>query len=477
MTASLARLVFPSLRSRPARGGFAHEHAKIDAALTAGVGGFIIFGGDRESVTVLTAELRRAAARPLFIGADLERGAAQQVGGLTELPPPAALGALGEVETTHAAGVITGTEARSVGVNWAFAPVCDLDTEPRNPIVQTRSFGADPAVVGGHAAAWIRGCQEHGVLACAKHFPGHGRTTQDSHATLPRVTAPVAELERADLTPFAAAVRAGFGSVMSAFVAYPGWDPSGHAAAFSPVILGALRHTLGFSGLIVTDALIMAGATAREAEAPATATALAAGCDALLYPEDFASVVRALDRSVGTVIPTARADEALARCELAAAAWDRGPDQGEPDLAGHAAFAEGLADRVVRFARGAAPALRPPLTVAVVDDDVGGPYVVGPRDIFARELREHGVGTGDGGRGTRVVLVYAEPRSWKGRADLGPPSLRALRRLAPGAALVVLFAHPRLAAQIPGSAAILCCWHGQTLMQRAAARRILQWIV
>ena len=180
MSTSLARLVFPSLRFRPSSGGFAHERVKIDAALKAGVGGFILFGGDRESVTKLTTDLRAAAGRPLLIGADLERGPRQQVEGLTELPPPAALGWLAELATTNTAGVVTGAEARSVGITWAFAPVCDLDNEPHNPIVQTRSFGAEPALVGEHAAAWIRGCQEHGVLACAKHYPGHGRTTQDS---------------------------------------------------------------------------------------------------------------------------------------------------------------------------------------------------------------------------------------------------------------------------------------------------------
>jgi len=475
VSASLARLVFPSLRSRPAHGGFAHEHAKIEAALAAGVGGFILFSGDRESVATLTAELRRGAGRPLLIGADLERGPAQQIAGLTELPPPAALGALGDVERTSTAGVITGAEARSVGVNWAFAPVCDLDIEPANPIVQTRSFGADAATVGTHAAAWIRACQEHGVLACAKHYPGHGRTLQDSHATLPRVAAPLSELEQADLVPFQSAVQAGVGSVMSAFVAYPGWDASQRAATFSPVILGYLRDRLAFPGLVVTDALIMAGATASEREAPATATAVAAGCDALLYPEDFASVVRALDRAVGDVIPSARADEALARCEQAAAAWGHGPDQGEPDLAGHAAFADQLGDRVVRLVRGEPRLTQSPLAVSIVDDDVGGPYVVGRRDVFHQTLRAAGVGVGKGeaGRGTGVVLVYAEPRSWKGRADLGARSLRALDRLAPRAALVILFAHPRLAAQIRGSAPILCAWHGQALMQRAAARWVL----
>jgi beta-glucosidase-like glycosyl hydrolase len=479
VSASLARLVFPSLRFKPATGGgFAHERAKIDAALKAGVGGFILFGGDRASIATLTTNLRTAGGRPLLIGADLERGPRQQVEGLTELPPPAALGWLADLEATNTAGVITAGEARSVGITWAFAPVCDLDNEPKNPIVQTRSFGVDPALVGEHAAAWIRGCQEHGVLACAKHYPGHGRTTQDSHATLPRVTTAMAELEQTDLVPFAAAVRAGVGSVMSAFVAYPGWDPTGSAAGYSPVMLDYLRATFGFDGIVVTDALIMAGATARQAEAPATASAVAAGCDALLYPADFASVVAELDRAVGGVIPVARADAALARYQHAVDTWSQGPDQGEPGLAAHAGYADGLATRVTHMVRGTPSAIVAPLSVSIVDDDLGGPYKVGPRDVFHHTLREAGVGitraTGNVQRATGIVLVYAEPRSWKGRADLGPRSLSALKRLAPNAALIILFGHPRLVAQIPGKAPVVCCWHGQPLMQRAAARWVIE---
>ncbi len=473
MTASLARLVFPALRWR--RESFAHERAKIAAALAAGVGGFIVFGGTRDAVTALTGDLRQQAGRPLLIGADLERGPAQQVQGLTELPPPAALGWLDDLEATRTAGIVTGVEARSVGINWAFAPVCDLDLEPRNPIVQTRSFGVDPVRVGEHAAVWLRGLQEHGVQACAKHYPGHGRTTQDSHQTLPLVRAPASELQQLDGTPFEYAIRAGVGSVMSAFVAYPEWDPSGRAASFSPEILGYLRETLNFAGLIVTDALIMAGASAAQPVPAATVTAVAAGCDALLYPEDFQRVTAALDGSVGSAIPLARADQALARYEAAVVAWGDLPDQGEPDLAAHGAFADGLADRAAHLVRGDAPALHAPLAVSIVDDDVGGPYTVGPRDVFIQALREAGIAVVQ--RATRnvqrVVLVYAEPRSWKGRANLGARSLAQLRRVAPGARLVVLFAHPRLAAQIPGRAPILCCWHGQALMQRAAARWIL----
>jgi beta-glucosidase-like glycosyl hydrolase len=461
-----ARLVLPALRAR--QGGFAHERAKIAAALAAGVGGFILFGGTRSAVTALTRALRRKADRPLLLGSDLERGPGQQFRGLTDLPPPGALGFLNDLDATYAAGMITGTEARAVGLDWAFAPVCDLDVEPRNPIVQTRSFGPDPARVGAHAAKWIAGCQEHGVMACAKHYPGHGRTTTDSHEGLPVVPGAAAELQSTDALPFAAAVQVGVGSVMAAFVAYPGWDDSGAAAAFSRPILGFLRDPLGFKGLVVTDAFIMAGATAAQAEGPAGAAAIAAGCDALLYPTDWEAVIRALD-----AVPVERAEEALARCEEAANTWGR-VEGGEVDpqmFIEHQRFADGLADRAVHLVRGEAPRLAGPFSIEIVDDDVGGPYGIPSRDVFQRELRERGVGSG---RNSRVILVYAEPRSWKGRGDLGARSVAQLERLARGAELVVLFAHPRLATQVPGDAPVLCCWHGQALMQRAAARWVRQ---
>jgi beta-glucosidase len=468
VTTTLARLVFPALRWR--RGSFRHERSRIDAALAAGVGGFILFGGTRDAVAALTRALRDLAGRPLLIGADLERGAAQQVHGLTELPPPAVLGALDDLEATATAGVITAAEAAAVGINWVFAPVCDLDGEPENPIVQTRAFGAGPARVAAHAAAWIGACQDHGVLACAKHFPGHGRTTRDSHEGLPEVVAAPEELEATDLVPFGAAVAAGVGSVMSAFVAYPAWDPSGRAAGFSPAVLGWLAAR-GFAGITVTDALIMGGAVAAEGEAAAAVRAVAAGCDAILYPRDFAQVIRALDAAAaGGQLATARAAEALARVETAAARWAARP-AAPPDVAGHGRFADELADRALVLWRGTAPRIAAPISVAIVDDDVGGPYAVGPRDVFERTL------TALGGRGTgtaeRVVLVYAEPRSWKGRAWLGQRSLERLRTLVPAAALVVLFGHPRLAAQIPPGPPVLGGWHGQSLLQRAAAR----WVV
>ncbi len=462
-----ARLVCPALRWR--RGSFRSERTKIEQALAAGVGGFILFGGTRDAVTTLTSALRDLAGRPLLLGSDFERGPGQQVRGLTELPPPAALGYLNDLDATYACGQITGTEARAVGLTWVFAPVCDLDNAPRNPIVQTRSFGADTQLVASHAAAWIKGCQEHGVMACAKHYPGHGRTTTDSHEGLPVVGATAAELQQLDVAPFVAAVKAGVASVMPAFVAYPGWDATGSAAGFSTPILGFLHTTIGFDGLVVTDAFIMRGATAVEPEGAAAVAAVNAGCDILLYPTDWAGVVRALEQ-----VGAERAEHALARYEKTVAEWGTRDGGGVDDaqLAEHQKFADGLADRAVHLVRGERPQLGTTVSVTIVDDDVGGPYSIPPRDVFHAELRKGGVRLTPGrGPGVRhVILVYAEPRSWKGRADLGPESLTKLERLVPGASLVILFAHPRLAAQVPGDVPVLCCWHGQALMQRAAAR-------
>jgi hypothetical protein len=158
----------------------------------------------------------------------------------------------------------------------------------------------------------------------------------------------------------------------------------------------------------------------------------------------------------------------MARVDAAGLEWCRS-EVGEvnPQLyIDHQQFADGLADRAVHLLRGEAPRLAAPFSTEIVDDDVGGPYAIAPRDVFQKTLGALGVG-----RGKRpVVLVYAEPRSWKGRGDLGARSVAQLERLAPKASLVVLFGHPRLAAQIPGEAPILCAWHGQALMQRAAAR-------
>lgn len=457
-----ARLVLPALRWDDPRGV---ESARDDAlrAIEAGAGGVILFGGTAESVPRVVEQLRGAADWPLLVASDLERGAGQQVAGLTELPPPGALGWIDDPELSRAAGRRTARDARSVGINWVLAPVADLDAEADNPIVQSRAFGDDPERVAVHVRAWIEGCQES-ALACAKHFPGHGRTTADSHLTLPLVSASGALLEQ-DRVPFRAAVQAGVVGIMTAHVAYPSLDPTGAPATFSAPILSGLREE-GFNGVIVTDALMMEGARLERGPGEAACRALAAGVDLLLYPEEPLAVIARL-QSLASEDESfaARVRESLTRWERAARAATASPDPGKdtPGLDRRLAVRI-LADGPVR---GEEPALRPPFELIVVDDDQEGTWPPSSPHLVAEALERAGVALGGGG--SRLVLVFAEPRAGKRRATLGPRARAALDAALPGADLVVLFGHRRIAADIPGTAPVLVAWHRQRLMQESVA--------
>lgn len=467
MSRPAARLLIPALRWRDDT-GFAHEAARIDEALALGVGGFILFGGTEAGVQQLTAALQARAGGRLLLASDLERGTGQQVRGAVEVPPPAALAQLDDPAVHRWAGACTAREAKRLGINWAFAPVADLDLLAENPIVQTRSFGAEATRVADAVRAWVDGCQGIGVLACAKHYPGHGRTRRDSHEELPVVTAARAELEATDLLPFRAAIDARVGSIMTAHVAYPALDPSGLPATLSAPILRELRARHGFLGLIVTDALNMAGAQQGRTEAAASVEALAAGADVLLYPDDPAAVVSAIEMAIADGrVPEARLQDALVRIDLALE-WLAHP---RADVTGYdAKAAAAVADRVVRMLRGTLPALRFPLELELVDDDIGGPYPPSPAStLLEAALREAGVPLGPGG--SLVRCLFSEPRAWKGRAGLGEAARAALRDGRP-ADLHVLFGHPRFLAELPAAGPVLLAWHRQALLQRAVAARL-----
>jgi beta-glucosidase-like glycosyl hydrolase len=477
------RLILPALRWRDDT-GFAHEAGTIAAALGFGVGGFILFGGRPDAVRALTAELRERAGRPLLIAADLERGAGQQFPGLTEFPPPGALASLEDPGAIRAAASTTAAEALSLGINWVLAPDADLDVEPANPIVQSRSFGADPARVADAVAAWVEACQAAGALACVKHFPGHGRTTRDSHDHLPTVDADLATLERSDLVPFQRAIAGGVATVMTGHLRVPALDPTGVPATFSAAVLGYLRTQMKFDGLIVTDALMMGAAAAGPAGSPAV-RALAAGCDLLCYPADPIAAHAAIETAIadGTlgrervIEAIGGYDEALARVTRAAGTPGRGEVTAVPSplprLPASPPASE-IADRVVArgLLRGDAPRLRAPLDVVIVDDDQGGAWPASPNTFVTRALQDAHVALGPGG--SRIVLAFAEPRASKGRAGFGAESLEVLDGFAREADAVILFGHPRLAAQVPRGAPLLVAWHRQRLMQDAAARWILE---
>jgi beta-glucosidase-like glycosyl hydrolase len=480
----VAELFFPAIRW-DGQHGYEAQRAAMDQALELGVGGFILFGGPAEQVTALTERLHSDSRTKLLIGADLERGAGQQFGGATALPPLAAIASLDSMDDIRRAAALTAREARALGVNWAYAPDCDLDVEPDNPIIGTRSFGSDPGAVAADAAAWIEACQAQRVLACAKHFPGHGRTTADSHAELPAVSTPAAEIQRTDLVPFKAAIAAGVASIMSAHVAYPGLDHSGAPATLSaPILRTLLRDGLGFRGLVVTDALIMEGVLG-GGESEAVVRALAAGCDCLLYPNDLAASVDAVSRAIDSKrLDWERIEGSLdRRAHWAEWASTRpAPGSGQLD---ESEWAARLAERTVHWVNGAAPLLHQPLRVAVVDDDLGGPYPPPSREPFVEALREAGVtvsGDADAGAiesAASVIALYGDVRAWKGRPGYSAAARAKVRELIAASksrAVVVQFSHPRLAAGLGADAPILCAWGGEAVMQRAAARVLLHSI-
>ncbi|WP_435770910.1 glycoside hydrolase family 3 N-terminal domain-containing protein [Nocardioides sp. SYSU DS0651] len=282
--------------------------------LADGLGGVCLFGsnltGTRADATALVGEVR--AARPDALVATDEEG-----GDVTRLhvregspvPGAAALGAVDDVALTEGVGRAVGADLAGVGIDLALGPVADVNSNPDNPVIGTRSFGADPERVSRHVAAWVEGLQATGVAACVKHFPGHGDTAQDSHLTLPVLAAPAATLRERELPPFAAAVAAGAAAVMTSHLVVPAVDTD-RPATFSPAVLGLLRDELGFAGAVVSDALDMAGASAGRGIPEAAVLALVAGADLLCVgPDKEASLVRAIQAAVVDAVSCGRLRE------------------------------------------------------------------------------------------------------------------------------------------------------------------------
>src|SRR6202795_3800818 len=233
---------------------------------------------------VLTNHLQQKSKLPLLIGADFERGAAMRLDEGTSFPTAMALAAGGNPADAYTMGKITALEARAVGIHWIYAPVSDVNNNPGNPIINTRSFGEDPQRVAEYVAAFVRGVQENGGLATAKHFPGHGDTAADSHIDLPVIRADKDRLEHLELIPFRSAISAGVGSIMSGHLSIPALepDPNTPATLSNNVLTGLLRDELHFEGLVITDAMDMGGITTRYAPGEAAVRAFLAGADALL---------------------------------------------------------------------------------------------------------------------------------------------------------------------------------------------------
>jgi beta-N-acetylhexosaminidase len=289
------------------------------------IGGMILFRGPVYESVVLVNRMQQLAHYPLLISADLEAGSGMRFDDTVNLPWNMAVGATNNPDYARRQGALTAREARALGVQQIYAPVADVNNNAANPVINVRSYGEDPAAVGQFVAAFIEGVQSEGVIATAKHFPGHGDTATDSHRGLPEINVSRERLNAVELVPFRAAVNSGVGSVMTGHIGIPQVDPtaviplprdiklkpidtdeSGEIVVekgtmpttLSPVINLILRRDLGFDGLIVTDAMSMSGLTLYFTQEEASVRALEAGADLLLKPADPDAAFRGVREAV-----------------------------------------------------------------------------------------------------------------------------------------------------------------------------------
>ena len=289
------------------------------------VGGFIVIThgsplgivkSQAYPTAVLANQMQSKSKLPLLIGADFERGTAMRYDEGTSFPTAMAVAAGGHPKDAYTMGKITALEARATGVQWVYAPDADVNNNPGNPIVNTRSFGENPQRVAAFVGEFVRGVEENGALATAKHFPGHGDTSADSHIDLPVISANRERLENLELVPFRAAISEGAGSIMTGHLNVPALepDPNTPATLSSNVLNGVLRKELGFRGLVVTDAMDMGGITVRYAPGEAAVRAVAAGADCVLMPPVPDAAFEALQGAVKSGrISKERLDESVRR--------------------------------------------------------------------------------------------------------------------------------------------------------------------
>ncbi|RJL30442.1 glycoside hydrolase family 3 protein [Bailinhaonella thermotolerans] len=312
----------------------------------------------------MSNDLQRQSPKiPLLIGVDQENGIVSRLDGIvTPIPGQMAQGATRRPADVADAARVTGEELRALGIRLNFAPVADVNVNPRNPVIGVRSFGSDPAAVGRLVAAAIKGYHAAGVASSAKHFPGHGDTHVDSHTGLPVIEHTRAQWERLDAPPFAAAIKNGVDVIMSAHVVMPKLDPSGDPATLSkPILTGLLRDKLGFRGVISTDALDMAGVRKKYGDAEVAVRAILAGADLLLMPPDVKAAHEAVLKAVESGrVSAARLDESVRR--ILRLKQSRGvlarPDTVDPERAAqavnteaHRAVAQRVADHAVTLVR------------------------------------------------------------------------------------------------------------------------------
>jgi len=469
------------------------------------VGGFIISNGTPAELAAKLNALQGIARVPLLMVSDLESGPGMRLLGTgTDFPPVMGLAAAGSDSLAFAVGKVIGEEGRAVGLHLTLSPVLDVNSNPRNPIINTRSFGEDPASVGRFAGDYIRGVHAGGLLAMGKHFPGHGDTHTDSHMELPSVDRDRARLDAVDLPPFRAAIAAGMDGMLVGHIAVPNVAGDDVPSSISPKVTGSiLRGEMGFRGLVSTDAFNMRGLTRRYGQGDAAVRAIQSGADILLQPEDIPGVLDAVEAAVreGRISP-ARLDESVRRV-LAAKTRVR-LQQGRMADAdamravvgseAHRRLAAEVAERsitLVRDARGLVPVAAGARRILSIT--YGGSQAATGQVFNAglagegRALETARVSEGTGAAEYAslrakaaaadlvIVSAYVTPVQYRGSVEAGGAFTAFVEELAKAGRPVVAvsFGSPYLLRAFPSVPAYLLAWGSDAVSQEAARRALL----
>ena len=458
-----------------------------------GVAGFIIFGGELEMVRAGVRNLQNAAHHPLIIASDLEQGLGQQIEGGTLFPPAMAIasalrGAPGEEASSMLEKIYTAfaKEAEYAGINTILAPVLDINTNPDNPIIATRAFGEDSDTVSLFGCEMIKALQQNGIVACGKHFPGHGDTEIDSHISLPVVRKDLHSLEHSELVPFRRAIDEGVGMIMLGHLSVPALDPTGRPASLSGRAVSCLRDRMGFRGLIITDAMNMGG-IGQYTENEATLMALNAGVDIILHPSDPDAVATYLSEvnyraqenppsppfSIGGKIfhpPFRKGDGGGFFADLS-------PENIKIDFAEHQRLSDELAGMAVTVEGNIDLKITKPFMIILKEDKVekdehfvnalkqryaGFQYLsIFPGDDIPWSIipKDHDL----------IVSVFSQVKAWKGQTAAGVQ--RAIETLDGRAKIFISFGNPYVLRNARNTARIYAYWDSRSA-QKAVAEKL-----
>ena len=458
------------------------------------VGGVIWFQTTTAEAAATNAHLQSLAHVPLLISADLEAGMGMRFTDAEWWLPAMALAATGEPAFAEVQARATAREALAAGINHVLAPVADVNVDPLNPVINTRSFGEDPHDVARYVTAFVRGLEDEGVLACAKHFPGHGDTHVDSHRSLPVLDVTRERLDAIELVPFRAAIAAGVSSMMIGHLSVPSIDPTPapvriafenvygttrgevprHAtlpATLSKPLIDLLRHDLGFQGLVITDAMDMGGLAAHFDAGEAAVRAIEAGEDQILFSVDTDVAIAAVREAVRSGrISRGRIDEAVERVmdaktrRRASGLWDLPADGSRNPTRPRSLTpdADSIADRAVKIVRDTNTLL--PLRTNKLAVVVVNPH----NDAIHLGLES----TAEPDQADVIVLALViRPKSGAGTISV-PEDVQRLAQRHAEKTIAISFGSPYLLRELGDVSTFVCAWGPQPVMQRAALRAI-----